>query len=227
MRVSIILTSYSPDKEVGEHLKRFLKSLEDTTDRDRYQFIVVENGSFTPELKEKADIYIHKDQPIGNARALNIGMSLADEDILVIVSNDLILSSGWLEGLLKEYQSGILSPMTAGEGVIPEPKIYENWHWYALFMINRSTFKKVGYFDETMPYRFHDQDYSIRLKKAGFPVRRTGKVIIKHVNMVTHNKLLKHDKFGSMFRTSVTVEGAEMTKRHGCQDFHEWIRKHG
>lgn len=217
-KVSIILPTYCPNEQVEGYLKDFIDSLNRTVKKDTYQFVVIEQGKqhFYPvDFTNSDNIYIHKDTPCGYARAVNMGLALADGEYLVITNNDLVLPPKWLETMLEDYEGGILSPLD-DKWQNPEPKIYENAHWFSLVLMDRKTFSKVGYLDESLPYRFHDQDYSIRVKKAGFPVRRTGKVIVKHINMATYD---------AMGRPNEKSEEEEMLKRYNALTFDQWIKK--
>lgn len=214
-KVSLILPTYSPDNEVSEYVKRFLDTLKANTPRELYQFVVVENGSNTLALASLADIYIQKEYPLGYARAVNLGIALADNDLLVVANNDLTLPAGWLETMIEEYQKhgpGLLAPVDFS----PTQELYLDSHWYSLWITDRHTWNAVGYFDEMLNYRFHDQDYSIKLKQAGFNVMRTGKVQVGHVNMATYKKM-KVEREESMEREL-------MRKRHGALLFDDWLK---
>lgn len=213
-KVSIILPNFCPDKEVAGYLTKFIVSLSQNTTME-YQLIVVENGSHTPKLSEIADIYIHKPMPIGYARAVNIGLSIADGEIFVIMNNDLEVPPNWLETMLKQYENGTLAPV---DHVLPFEGIIQDSHWFSMVMINRETFTKVGYLDESLPYRFHDQDYSIRVKMAGFPVRQTASVVVNHINSATYAK---------MNRNEDPQEQEEMIRRYGVSHFNDYIRNKG
>ena len=216
-KVSIILPTYCPNLEVEGHLKVFLTSLAENTNRDSYQFIIIEQGEqsskrFTDIIKP--DIYIHKKEPIGYARAVNLGMALSDCDYIAIMNNDLIVPKDWLVKMLKDHELGTLAPLDDCWNR-PENKVYKNSHWFSLVLMDRNTFIKVGYLDESMPYRFHDQDYSIRVHKAGFSVNRTGNVIVQHINRAT---------FDAMGRPGNEEEEEMMKKRYGAITYSEWLR---
>lgn len=214
--ISLLLPVYIIDEELLEITKKFFEHLELNTLREDYQLIIVDNGSnFGSELlKEKADIYIRKDYPMGYARAVNCAVSLADHDILVVANNDIFVTPEWLPQMLEDYENfgpGILSPFE----YIVQPGIYKDQHWYSLFMTDKKTWQTIGYFDETLNYRFHDQDYSIRMKKAGFEVMRTGNVIISGHNSATYSK---------MGRNEDPEEASMMIERHGFAHFSTWLQ---
>lgn len=217
MKTSIILPSYVIDETVHGYLKQCLANLEANTDRESYQLVIVDNGSVAGSelMKSKADIYVRKEQPMGYARAANLGLSLADGDYLCILNNDLFVPKDWLPNMIKDYESipnaGTIAPM---EGM-PEKRLYHDSHWFSLVLFSRKVFTEIGYLDESINYRFHDQDYSIRVKKAGYEVLRTGNVAVEHINSAT---------YGKMKRNEDPVERDVMIKRYGHAHFEEWLR---
>lgn len=219
--ISLILPSYVIDEEVYGYQKKCLEAIKANTPRDLFQFIVIDNGSKfgSDEMKEVADIYIRKDYPMGYARAVNCGWSLADHDYVAVINNDLFVQKGWLEQLLADYKTtvgGILAPYdheTTNQGVQ-----YDK-HWYSLFLTHKDVLSKVGYFDESINYRYHDQDYSIRVKMAGFEVMRTPNVIVSHINSATYNKMEQ--------KQNENAEYQIMINRYGHSMFEDWVRHYG
>lgn len=218
MKTSIILPSYVIDKTVHEYLKRCLENLEKNTDRSSYQLVIVDNGSIAGSdlMKSKADVYVRKDEPMGYARATNLGLAMSSGDYLCILNNDLFVPQNWLPDMIRDYESiskaGTIAPM---EGV-PEKRLYYDSHWFSLVLFSRKVFTEIGYLDESINYRFHDQDYSIRVKKAGYEVLRTGNVVVEHINSAT---------YGKMKRNEDPAEREVMIKRYGYAHFEEWLRK--
>lgn len=167
-------------------------------------------------MKSLADIYIRKDYPMGYARAVNCGFTLADCDDVAVINNDLFVQEGWLQGLQDAYDTtkgGIMSPFD--HSIQPGP-VYFNHHWYSLFYTRKDVLTKVGYFDESINYRYHDQDYSIRTKMAGFEVMRTPNVVVGHINSATYNKMEQKKNEGQ--------EAMIMHKRYGFTMFEDWVK---
>lgn len=214
-KTSIILPSYVIDEEVYGYLKRCLEAIKaHTTD---YELIIIDNGSKfgKEEMKAAADKYIERDYPMGYARAVNLGLALAEGEYLCIINNDLFAPDKWLDILIRDYgqtKGGIMSPMDRKSNV----GIVYDEHWFSCILMNRETFTKVGYLDELINYRFHDQDYSIRVKKAGLEVMRTGNVVVEHINSATYSK---------MGRNEDPEEEKIMIERHGYAHFNDWIKK--
>lgn len=210
------MPSYVIDQENLSHLSLCLSKLEECTERDLYELIIIDNGSNygIDLMKEKADIYIRKDTPMGYARAVNLGMAIANCDYLLILNNDLFVSPNWLPQMIADYEStvgGIMSPMD----IESTTGIFYDQHWFSLILMSRKVFTDVGYLDEKINYRFHDQDYSIRVKKAGYEVMRTGNVRIDHINSAT---------YGKMGRNEDPAERQIMIGRYGVAHFNDWIK---
>lgn len=216
--VSIILPNYAIDEQVEAYLEQCLDALERCTDMSRVQFIVIDNGSprENDRLKRLADIYVRKDYPMGYARAVNAGFALADCEWIVVLNNDLFLQEGWLDKMIATYQEtpgGVLAPF---DYPTPAGPIAFDRHWYSLILMHRTVQKEVGYFDESMNYRFHDQDYSIRVKSAGFEVMRTPNVNVAHINSATYSKMPQ--------RAQEPAEMAKMVKKWGATMFEDWVK---
>lgn len=217
MDASVVLPAYIPNRELLDITRRCIASLKDTA--DDYQLIVVDNGSTRAAqsfLRVIADLYVRKEEPIGYARASNIGLALADADWIVVLNTDVeFTEKGWLERFKADYAQtggGVLSAMD-----YPRPEgIYFDESWFSCWITQRRIVQKVGYFDESLPFRFHDQDYAIRLTRAGYRVMRTTNVQVKHIDGAT---------YGQMGRNEDPEEAAEMRRRWGAIDFAEWIRK--
>lgn len=217
--VSIILPNYAIDEQVEGYLEQCLDKLVEHTNMNRVQLIVIDNGSprEIPRLKELADIYIRKDYPMGYARAVNCGFTLADCEWIVVLNNDLFLQAGWLEKMIEDYQStpgGVLAPF---DYPMQPGAVQMDRHWYSLILMNKKVQREVGYFDETMNYRFHDQDYSIRVKSAGFEVMRTPNVVVAHINSATYNKMPQ--------RVTEPQEMKKMVEKWGATMFEDWVSK--
>jgi squalene synthase HpnC len=139
---------------------------------------------------------IARDTNEGFSRANNIGLSAATGAYLVLLNNDTIVTAGWLGRLLRHLRDpsvGMVGPVTnfsGNESCIPvtyrnleelEAFAAERGHRHqgrafdiemlAFFCaaLRRSTLEAVGPLDERFGVgMFEDDDYAVRLKKAGF-----------------------------------------------------------
>lgn len=227
MKTAIVLPSYIIDEENLALYRAFIHSLKETESDDKWELVIVDNGSKLGqfEMEADADHYVRFDEPLGYAKAVNIGVVHAMDNCndglgcerVVVANNDIAFpEDGWLGKMHEVYDKygGVLCAMD-----IPghNDEYYANTCWYSLWMIDVPTWKALGKLDdETLNYRFHDQDYSIRAAVKGFKVGRTGHVNLRHANSATYKK---------MNRNEDPEERAEMIKRWGVALFSDWIRQ--
>lgn len=223
---SIILPTYCPAQEVESALHEFMDTLAMSTTLPA-ELVVVEQGKRLVEkdllLYKSTGAIVHSQyryypDPIGYARAVNIGASLAVGDYLFIVNNDLKLPYGWDAKLLTAYRSvpdmGLLSPLEHTRGGYNG--IILNESWWSCVLISRKVWETVGPLDdEKLNYRFHDQDWSIRCKRKGFQVARLGSLRVHHIDSTTYKHMPVKREEGE--------ERAEMIRRYGYAHFFEWF----
>ncbi len=84
-----------------------------------HEIIVVDNGSTdgTSEyIPRKGVLYIKLPKNIGFSRAVNIGIEASKGDYICILNNDVVVSPGWLGGLIEPMELdqtlGIVGPVT-------------------------------------------------------------------------------------------------------------------
>lgn len=170
--------------------------------------IVVDNGSTdgTPEfLRSYPNItVIRNPQNLGCAAAWNQGIRASIAEWVVILNNDVVLTPGWLEGLLSAAEDlDIVSPALREGPLNYEPDSYAiefvraaghivrpNLPHGICFMVRRRVFDVVGVFDENFHVgQFEDADFFQRAREAGFKLGATGRSFIHHFGSVTQNAL--------------------------------------
>ena len=220
--VTIVLPVCLIDQELIDSTSKCANQLADNTPRNLYDLVLIENGSLAVGIQDfdlRDDVtYIRTANPLGAARPFNMGVALARTRYAVFMSNDVYVTPGWLEGLLTAYQkhgSGIVAPEeTAGR-----PDWTPNAHWGACFLTERSLWESMGGWDEVnFPWRYCDQDMSIRMTKLGFHVGRTGLSVVEHKNMLTVNKMQ------DIIAPHAARERERMLELYGAAEFDEWIR---
>lgn len=183
--------------------------------------IVVDNGSTDGTagcLREFPQIKVIRNaENLGCAAAWNQGVKAALADWVVILNNDVLLTPGWLEGLLAAADTGldIVSPALregplnyelepyAGEfvratGHITRPDMAHG----VCFMVRRQVFDTIGMFDENFRVgQFEDADFFERAREAGFKLGATGRSFIHHFGSVTQNSLRDGDPLGPFYET--------------------------
>jgi GT2 family glycosyltransferase len=218
---SVVLPAYVPTKELLDVTRRCVASLQATTPRASYELIAVDNGSSAEAgewLEEVADTYpVVLDGPVGYARAANIGLAVAAHDWLCVINTDIeFQEEGWLEQLQKDYaktEGGVLSTFDTEWDAGRPAGIHYDESWFSCWLTRRDVIQKVGYFDESMGYRFHDQDYAIRVKRAGYEVMRDGNVVVKHSDSATYDTMNRDD----------SEEQKLLEQKWGADCFAQWL----
>ncbi|HXX58169.1 MAG TPA: glycosyltransferase family 2 protein [Thermodesulfovibrionales bacterium] len=205
MKVSVVI----PVLNQLRFTKICMESLFVTLPRES-EIIVIDNGSSdgTPAyLSECANVrVIRNEKNLGCAGAWNQGVKAAKAPWIAILNNDVILSEGWLEGLLDfaaERSADIVSPaFREGEynyDIAEYAKGYVgNMRTVArmgiaqgiCFMVRRRVFDLIGMFDENFKVgQFEDADFFRRARLAGFVLGTTGRSFIHHFGSATQKAL--------------------------------------
>jgi GT2 family glycosyltransferase len=189
--VSIILLFYhrTPDKMPDNYDPFMMNDCVDSIirDTDNYELIAVDNGSTIDEswIKQHTDKYIRFETNKGISAGWNAGIRAATHDHIIILSDDVVVSPGWVEALLEAIQK----PEAGVSGVHVEglplyDGIKENYKWFPgmCFMLTKKTVKKVGYFDDKtyFPCNFEDTDYWTRTLQAGLKLYVNYSVTVQH-----------------------------------------------
>lgn len=141
-------------------------------------------------LQKANDIVFKNDKNI-QARAWNKGIKRAIKegyDRFLVGSHDILLSNNYIDELQK-IDAGVCAGVAINNllgfklyrSSEEEVEIQNHDQSFAAFMIDKETIEKVGWFDEQFtPNYFEDDDYLIRLKKAGIKTARTAKTHFYH-----------------------------------------------
>ena len=201
-RVSLVIAVYNQLLHTMQCLESILR-LPDKAG----EIIVVDNASTdgTPEYLKGMDgvTVICNATNLGCAKSWNQGVQASKGDVIGILNNDIVVTSGWLPALLRfmeESGHGIVSPAIR-EG----PLDYELDKYAAAFtaacrmatrpgllrfcmLFKREVFDRIGLFDEGFIYGgFEEVDFLWRAQKAEITVAVTGSAFIHHFGMVTQD----------------------------------------
>jgi GT2 family glycosyltransferase/glycosyltransferase involved in cell wall biosynthesis len=169
----------------------------------------------------------------GFSRANNQGIAVASGEYLVLLNNDTVVPPGWLSRLLRHLRDpdvGLVGPVSNSVG--NEAKIdvtYKTWaemeafaakhtwshdgqvadiHMLAMYCValRRETYQRVGPLDEDFGIgMFEDDDYSLRVKRAGLRVLCALDVFIHHFGASSFGKLVESGQYKKLF---------EINRRH-------------
>ena len=196
-----------------DYTRRCLASLE-TDQAAGVPIIVVDNGSTdgTAEfLAARPDLEVIRNQENrGCAAAWNQGVRAAHTPWVILLNNDVLVTEGWLAGLLafaKEHPADIVSPglregelaydlgAYARDFVASMKGVARNDAAHGIcFMVRQGVFETIGLFDEMFRIgQFEDADFFLRARRAGFRLGTTGRAFIHHFGSVTQKALRAAD----------------------------------
>lgn len=189
-----------------------------------YRLIVVDNGSGQP-AKEYLEglkndrrfeaILIRNEENLGNTKAVNQGLAASSAEYVCNLDNDIIVTDGWLEELIRVAESdkaiGLVVPAN-NSGYPPkstsisdieargsELKKFKDKYMELgaavafACLIKREVIEKIGLWDETFsPGYFDDTEYSLRATNAGYkPVSAKGSYVYHHEHASFKDKNLE------------------------------------
>ena len=191
MEPLIVMVTFNRESET----RRALEALEETTDLDQVEMVIVDNGSTDGAVDlvqewsfGKRRVYCYPlDQNIGCPRALNFALEAHRQpgQAVVKVDNDVrILTPGWVEkveylekrwfpvALIGAYYDGVLEGRLLGQDEFEGQTLYRvrpvigHCVWHSGLFLDR-----VGFFDVLAPdhlYGFEDLILSHKANQLGF-----------------------------------------------------------
>ena len=188
-----------PVRDGARSLPSLLDSLhEQTIARERYEVIVVDNGSTdaTSEVAASHGARVVQDPIANRSRARNRGAEAARTRLYAFTDADCVALPGWLEALLGCAHE---APLMAGEvrlKVSDEPNAIERferrwrfaqeawveqgWAATANLLVDAEAFDAIGGFDPAWIHGAEDGDFCIRAQKAGYRLGYCGDAVVEH-----------------------------------------------
>jgi N-acetylglucosaminyl-diphospho-decaprenol L-rhamnosyltransferase len=203
--VSIVIPLYNQLK----YTKLCLESLRSTLNVQP-EIILVDNASTdgTHEyLQSLSGVkVIHNEENLGFAGGCNTGIRAASGEWVIVLNNDVIVSPGWLEGMLDAADHWKLQVVTPA---IREGECDYDIDAYAqeltgrmrrvirkgqangiCFMVHRSVFDAIGLLDEQFRIgQYEDKDFFLRARRAGFALGTVGGAFLHHFGSATQKAL--------------------------------------
>gem|GEM_PF-3180672 len=229
MKADIIIPCYNQ----LEYTKRCLWALAAHTD-ELCEWFIIDNGStdgtaeYLSEFEDE-DIGIHiitNDANLGFARAVNMGILAGDSPYVVLLNNDTEVPQGWLTVLIEAMEA---DPRIGAMGVLSTAKMQETWEGrfnprgvrvfaqyrlgqlpYSCVILRREAIDDVGLLDEGFFLYGEDDDYNIRLIRAGWSLALHTDITVKHEHGATSTPAgLQHYRKAAMERIREKWGGPE------------------
>jgi len=166
----------------------------------------------------------------GFARANTQGIECSSGEYLILLNNDTLLTPGWQEGLLEclgAAEVGMVGPVTnrtCNEAQIDAPyrtygeliefaALREREHrrectelsMVALFCaaLTRRVYDLIGPLDDRFEVgMFEDDDYSLRVRRAGFKILCAEHVFVHHFGQVSFGELCVNGQYDRVFQSN-------------------------
>lgn len=192
--VSVVISTWNNK----DNLLDCLKSVKSQTLKPS-EIIVVDNHSSDGTTKLLAEKFpairciITPDSTYGACETLNIGMSSAKNDFIVVLDDDVTLPRNWMQNMLAKIKTEPRSTAIIFGKVI-EPKMPAeltessgyNKEAYTCtfrgcgFLVKKSALEKVGYYDKKLFIYGNERDLAARLLLAGYRVKYNPAAITYH-----------------------------------------------
>ena len=203
-----------------EYTKKCIESIFQMT-KFPFEIIIVDNGStdgtceYLQNLGRKI-VLIRNSSNLGFPKACNQGIRKARGDYICLLNNDVVVTEGWLEGLLECLEShtsiGMVGPMSnwvSGPQLVINPGYSDmdemhafarefrkafRGRWFQLprlvgfcLLMRRELIEKIGLLDERFGLgSFEDDDLSLRARLAGYKLYCAGDVFVHHFGNKTY-----------------------------------------
>jgi len=198
MKFSIVIPTYNR----WDLVKICVDSIIKTIDLTDGEVIVVSNGCTDNTPSNIVSTYggkniysIYWPKPLGYPKAVNMGMSVATGDVVILLNNDTaFLGNHWLDTLLEPFKT---TPTAGVTGVIKRYQGGKPWILFFCAAIKREVINSIGLLDETFtPGCGEDIDYCIRALNKGFTIHQVPEQVLEHVagtNKMTGYFPIYHD----------------------------------
>lgn len=194
MKHTVIVPCYIPRPENVLMTEKCIRLAKEKT-KIPFQLIIIETCS--TYFSGEADIYIYEKDRTCTATSFNRAVKLADGEYVTLLNNDVFVSDNWMECMEDCFNIPDCGIATVGSNEaksVKQDKIEEAL-WFALTMIPKSLYEKLGYFDNSyLNGSFDDTDFVMKAVLAGKRCYRNLNCIVEHLVHRTHRHLEEHNE---------------------------------
>lgn len=178
--------------------------INDGSSQDTSKFLL--NFAQKPANLPQTKLITHNNIPLGWVKSINDGLKEAKGDFICFLNNDVVVSPGWLEKMLKHFavdkELGALGPTTNRvegyqhidynrEGVDFQ---YTDVLTGFCILLRKEVVDKIGGLDTCFGFGGQDDsDYMIRTRQAGYKVGIARDVFLYHYGSASFRTLFKHN----------------------------------
>jgi glycosyltransferase involved in cell wall biosynthesis len=209
-QVSVIVCTFNRSRLLSDCLDSLL---DQTYPRDRYEIIVVDDGS-KDKTRDVLDDFVQKSPLVkcfsqtnaGLSAARNTGIKNSSGEIICFTDDDCIATKDWIERLVSGYAEGIggvggriiaKNLDSIVERYSEKSKFFDQEAFRDIFIIgaNSSYLKvalgKAGYFDEAFRYAGDDVDMGVRVRSGGYKFVYVKDAIVYHNHRSSLRDMIK------------------------------------
>lgn len=173
--VSVVVPVYIKEPRHISMTERCLALAKNCTSID-FELVIVETES--DYFKEYADVYVYEKVRQNPARSINRGFYCCHHDNIVLLTNDVMVSDGWLERLSECFNKPDcgLATLASTQFFHKKEEKIEEGVWFSVAMMK----KRKEYFDERFKITWNDTDLIMRIYKEGFKMYRNFGCVVEH-----------------------------------------------
>lgn len=226
---SIVFLCSNVTEELAAMTERNLELLKSCAEWSESEIIVVDNASVfgTHALGRVADVLVRNRRNLGFSKGMNQGMKLAGGGKILLVSNDVAVTSKTLKAMLEaseRHPNAVIYPSFENKGHQWSDEDYEDDVDGAILLLPKKIFEATDGYDERFsPAYYEDTDWFLRIRQAGFGHVRTGRAVVYHGESQTTQRLgIRNTAFEESRKKFVEKWGFDptgLTFREVCQRF--------
>ena len=198
-QVTVVVLSYNRKDQLPKTVSHLLEIVR----RTGCELMIVDNASSDGALDAVRPLLLDQpcvrllanDKNMGVSEGRNIGWRAASRDFILSIDDDILLSEYDILEMLniarQNDDAGIVSPDIVDSrtgrvlnGSLKEENGSASLFYEGCFFISRAALSDVGYLDPVLHIAGEGMDYSLRLRAAGYVIKRSHDTKVVHIDRV-------------------------------------------